>query len=483
MQRENVGADIQIIPLGAVPALRPGTGEALRLVRQLTGASAAGDGADAVARETDHGTSHYSTVGYGTEGGLFQLAGIDTVVCGPGSMAQGHTANEYIELSQVPTANVTLEAQRSQARRAVVAASIGNGLEWFDVIVYGAFAVTIARLFFPTNDPTVSLLLAFGSFGISFIMRPLGGILIGRYAERAGRKAGMLVSISLMFIGTFFIAFFPTAQMIGVAAVVILLLARLIQGFAAGGEFGTATAFLIEHAPNRRAFYASWQVATQGGAILLAGIFGFVLNNYLSQQALDSWGWRVPFSFALLIGPVGWYIRSKMEDTPEFLAMIPSASPLRETLIDNGGRLVSIVGVVALGSVGMLADRVGPAKLMTWAAIGTVLLAIPMFILLHQSPLLVTIVVIELVLGILATLYFAPLPAIMSAMFPVQIRTTGLSLGYNVGVTVFGGFAPFIMTFLIEATGSLLVPGFYLAAIAALSLASLVVARRVFHQR
>lgn len=424
----------------------------------------------------------------------------------------------------VPTADVTLDTQRSLARRAVVAASIGNGLEWFDVIVYGAFAVTIARLFFPTNDPTVSLLLAFGSFGISFVMRPLGGILIGRYADRAGRKAGMLVSISLMIIGTLFIAFSPTAQMIGVAAAVILLLARLIQGFAAGGEFGTAPAFLIEHAPNRRAFYASWQVATQGGAILLAGIFGFVLNNYLGQQALDSWGWRVPFLFALLIGPVGWYIRSKMEDTPEFLAMTPSASPLRETLIDNGGRLFSIVGVVALGSVGiyialfmptfatvnlgmpagaafvstlvfgivmsigapfvgMLADRVGPAKLMTGAAIATVLLAIPMFILLRQSPVLVTIVMIELVLGILATLYFAPLPAIMSAMFPVQIRTTGLSLGYNVGVTVFGGFAPFILTFLIKATGSLLVPGFYLAAIAAFSLVSLVVARRVFHQR
>jgi len=425
---------------------------------------------------------------------------------------------------EVSTAEVTLEFQRSQARRAVVAASIGNGLEWFDVIVYGAFAVTIAKLFFPSNDPMASLLLAFGSFGISFVMRPLGGILIGRYADRAGRKAGMLVSISLMFIGTLFIAFVPTAQMIGVAAAVILLLARLIQGFAAGGEFGTATAFLIEHAPNRRAFYASWQVATQGGAILLAGIFGFVLNNYLSQQALDSWGWRVPFIFALLIGPVGWYIRSKMEDTPEFLTMTPSASPLRETLIDNGGRLLSIVGVVALGSVsiyialfmptyaivnlgmpaaaafvstlafgivmsvgapfvGMLADRVGPAKLMTWAAIGTVLLAIPMFILLRQSPVLVTIVLIELVLGILATLYFAPLPAIMSAMFPVQIRTTGLSLGYNVGVTVFGGFAPFILTFLINTTGSLLVPGFYLAAIAALSLVSLIVARRVFHQR
>lgn len=405
-----------------------------------------------------------------------------------------------------------------------MAASIGNGLEWFDVIVYGTFAVTIAKLFFPTSDQTASLLLAFAAFGVSFIMRPLGGILIGRYADRAGRKAGMLVAISLMFLGTLLLVLAPTAAMIGVAAAVTILVARLLQGFAAGGEFGTATAFLIEYAPHRKAFYGSWQVATQGAAMLLAGLFGFFLNNYLSQQSLESWGWRIPFIFALLIGPVGWYIRSKMQDTPEFLNITPSTSPLKDTFIANGPRLWVMVGAVALGSVGIytalfmptyaivnlgmptdgafvstlvfgvvmsvgspfvgkLADAVGPARVMTWAATGTLVLGVPLFMLLNLSPTLMTMIGIELVLGVLATAYFAPLPALMSAMFPVQIRSTGLSLGYNIGVTVFGGFAPFILTFLISTTGSLLVPGYYLVAIAALSLGSLVVSRRVFKQR
>lgn len=423
-----------------------------------------------------------------------------------------------------PLAGPELDVRKRQARKAVIAASIGNGLEWFDVIVYGTFAVTISRLFFPTDDPTASLLLAFGSFGISFVMRPLGGVIIGRYADKAGRKAGMMVSITIMFLGTLLIVLAPTAATIGVAAAIIILVARLLQGFAAGGEFGTATAFLIEYAPNRKAFYGSWQVATQGAAMLLAGLFGFVLNTYLSAQSLDSWGWRVPFIFALLIGPVGWYIRSKMQDTPEFLAMEPSKSPLKDTFATHGRRLWTMVGVVALASVsiytalymptyavvnlgipvqaafvstlvfgtvmafgspfiGRLSDAVGPARVMTWSAVGTVALGIPLFILINASPTLFTMIFIELVLAVLATGYFAPLPALMTAVFPVQVRTTGMSLGYNIGVTVFGGFAPFILTALIAATGSLLVPGFYLVAIGVLSLASLIVARRVFTQR
>ncbi|MCZ2403173.1 MFS transporter [Paenarthrobacter sp. Z7-10] len=420
-----------------------------------------------------------------------------------------------------PAAVVAL--QRRDARKAVVAASIGNGLEWFDLIVYGTFAVVISKLFFPTTNETASLLLAFASFGVSFIMRPLGGIIIGRYADRAGRKAGMMVSILVMFIGTLLIVLAPTAAAIGVTASILVLLSRLLQGFATGGEFGTATAFLIEYAPNRKAFYGSWQVATQGAAILLAGIFGFVLNTYLSAHAVESWGWRVPFIFALAIGPVGWYIRSKMRETPEFLNTERSAAPLKETCIGNGGRLWAIVGVVSLGSVGVyialfmptyaivnlgmpkaaafvstlifgvvmsigspfigtLADRAGAARVMTWAAVGTLILGVPAFMLLIAAPALPTMILVELVLSVLATAYFAPLPAIMSSMFPAQIRTTGLSLGYNIGVTVFGGFAPFVLTWLIGSTGSLLVPGYYLVAIAAVSVVSLVISRRVFRQ-
>ncbi|MDQ0730525.1 MFS transporter [Arthrobacter sp. B1I2] len=414
-------------------------------------------------------------------------------------------------------------AELKNAKKAVVAASIGNGLEWFDLIVYGTFAVTISKLFFPTTNETASLLLTFASFGVSFIMRPLGGIIIGRYADRAGRKAGMMVSILVMFIGTLLIVLAPTAVAIGITASILVLVARLLQGFATGGEFGTATAYLIEYAPNRKAFYASWQVATQGTGILLAGIFGFVLNTYLSVQSLESWGWRLPFIFALAIGPVGWYIRSKMKETPEFMATERSEAPLKETLIGNGGRLWAIVGVVSLGSVGvyialfmptyaivnlgmpktaafvstlifgvvmsigspfigMLADKAGPARVMTWAAVGTILIGIPAFLLLMAAPGLPMMIMVELILSLLATAYFAPLPAIMSSMFPARIRSTGLSLGYNIGVTVFGGFAPFILTWLIDKTGSLLVPGYYLVVVAAIATASLAVSRKVFRQ-
>lgn len=416
-----------------------------------------------------------------------------------------------------------VDLQRRNARKAVVAASIGNGLEWFDLIVYGTFAVTISKLFFPTTNETASLLLAFASFGVSFIMRPLGGIIIGRYADRAGRKAGMMVSILVMFIGTLLIVLAPTAATIGVGASLVVLVSRLLQGFATGGEFGTATAYLIEYAPNRKAFYGSWQVGTQGAAILLAGIFGFVVNTYLSAHAVESWGWRLPFIFALAIGPVGWFIRSKMQETPEFLATERSKAPLKETFIGNGGRLWAIVGVVSLGSVGvyialfmptyaivnlgmpktaafvstlifgiimsvgspfigMLADKAGPARVMTWAAVGTIVVGIPAFLALIAAPALPTMILVELVLSVLATAYFAPLPAIMSAMFPAQIRTTGLSLGYNIGVTVFGGFAPFILTWLIGSTGSLLVPGYYLVAIAVIAAVSLAVSRKVYRQ-
>ncbi|KRE90225.1 hypothetical protein ASG86_18100 [Arthrobacter sp. Soil764] len=414
-------------------------------------------------------------------------------------------------------------AELKNAKKAVVAAAIGNGLEWFDLIVYGTFAVTISKLFFPTTNETASLLLTFASFGVSFIMRPLGGIIIGRYADRAGRKAGMMVSILVMFIGTLLIVLAPTAVAIGITASILVLVARLLQGFATGGEFGTATAYLIEYAPNRKAFYASWQVATQGTGILLAGIFGFVLNTYLSVQSLESWGWRLPFIFALAIGPVGWYIRSKMKETPEFMATERSEAPLKETLIGNGGRLWAIVGVVSLGSVGvyialfmptyaivnlgmpktaafvstlifgvvmsigspfigMLADKAGPARVMTWAAVGTILVGIPAFLMLMAAPALPMMILVESILSVLATAYFAPLPAIMSSMFPARIRSTGLSLGYNIGVTVFGGFAPFILTWLIDRTGSLLVPGYYLVFVAAIATVSLAIARKVFRQ-
>ena len=200
------------------------------------------------------------------------------------------------------------------ARRAVVASSIGNALEWFDIIVYASFAVVISRLFFPDTDGVTALLFTFGAFASSYLIRPLGALVLGSYADRSGRKNALTATIALMTLGTGIMAFAPTAAVVGPAAGLVILASRLLQGFSAGGEFGTATTFLVENAPERKAFYASWQVATQGAALLLASAFGFGLNVALSAEQLDAWGWRVPFVFGLLIGPVGLWIRLRMAE-------------------------------------------------------------------------------------------------------------------------------------------------------------------------
>lgn len=233
----------------------------------------------------------------------------------------------------------TLAASTAQTRsdtwRTVVAASIGNALEWFDLVVYGFFAVVISKLFFPAGNDTVSLLLTLGTFGVSFFMRPLGAIVLGAYADRAGRKAALTLSILLMMVGTLIIAILPTYQSIGLAAPLILVVARLMQGFSAGGEFGSATAFLAEHVPGRRGYFASWQIASQGLTTLLAALFGMVLTGKLSPEQMASWGWRVPFFFGLLIGPVAWYIRTKLDETP---SSSPPKPPPRRSAIPSRAR-------------------------------------------------------------------------------------------------------------------------------------------------
>src|SRR5712691_11246224 len=201
--------------------------------------------------------------------------------------------------------------------RMIVAATIGNVLEWFDFVVYGFFAVTIAEVFFPVNNPTVSMLITFGAFGLAYFVRPLGAIVVGSYTDRAGRKAGLLLSIALMMIGTTLMALTPGYATIGMAAPILITLARLLQGFSVGGEFGSAVSFLAEHGGGRRGFSASWQFATGGIITVLASLFGVGLTTLLTHQELVDWGWRIPYFFGMLIGPAGLYVRSKVVDTPE----------------------------------------------------------------------------------------------------------------------------------------------------------------------
>ena len=200
--------------------------------------------------------------------------------------------------------------QRRRLSGVIVAATIGNVLEWFDFLVYGFFAVTIAQVFFPAGNPTVSLLLTFGAFGLTYLVRPLGAVIVGTYADRAGRKAGLMLSIALMMIGTTLMVVTPGYATIGIAAPIIITMARLLQGFSVGGEFGSAVAFLTEHAGERRGYSGSWQWATVGMTSILASLFGIIVTTELSHQQLLDWGWRLPYVFGLLVGPAGLYIRS-----------------------------------------------------------------------------------------------------------------------------------------------------------------------------
>ncbi|WP_372025997.1 MFS transporter [Rhodococcus sp. NyZ502] len=423
-----------------------------------------------------------------------------------------------------PTSGTVTPERLAAARKAVISSSLGAALEWFDVIVYASFAVVIAHNFFPGGDNTLGLILTFATFAISYVIRPLGGMVLGSYADRRGRKNALTLTMMLMMIGTLIMAVAPTTSMIGPWAGVVILVSRLIQGFSAGGEFGTATTFLVETAPHKKAFYSSWQVASQGASVFLASLFGYVLNTHLSHEALYSWGWRVPFFFGIIVGPVGLYIRAKLEETDDFKTSVPEKAPLKTTLTRHLGRVLTGAAVVGVATIsiylilymptfavknlgvsasagylggivaglvtlitvpliGHLADRVGPARVMTWAAVAAIVLAWPLFKLMVDHPSTLTLVLVVSVLGVIMAFAFGPLPALMSSLFPAEIRATGMSLSYNLGVTLLGGIAPLVLTWLISTTGSLDAPSYYYMTVAVLSLGGLWSARTLFSQK
>jgi MHS family proline/betaine transporter-like MFS transporter len=405
------------------------------------------------------------------------------------------------------------------AIRVIVAASIGNALEWFDFLIYGYFAVTISRVFFPTGNGTVSLLITFGTFGLSYLARPLGAIAIGTYTDRHGRRAGLTLSIALMMIGTAMMAVMPSYQTIGLAAPLLVMLARLLQGFSVGGEFGSATAFLVEHSQKRKGYFASWQWASQGLTALVASLFGVVLTGAFPPDQLQDWGWRIPFFFGLLLGPIGLYIRSRMAETPEFAATEPTQTPFRDLLarypvpvllavgasvISNSsnylilyiptyamkqlglpqstGFTATLVGAVILASVapfaGHWSDKVGRPRIMLAMAVVFLVTAYPIFWVMVAAPSLATAILAAGWLSLVKAGYSGVLPSLLAELFPTETRGVGMSFSYSISVTIFGGFAPFIATWLIAETGDPLSPSFYLIATALLSIVALVFVQR-----
>jgi MHS family proline/betaine transporter-like MFS transporter len=418
-------------------------------------------------------------------------------------------------------ATSTATAASHKPFRVIAAASIGNALEWYDIAVYAIFATVISKVFFPAQDETVSLLLTLGTFGVSFLIRPIGAVVLGAYADRAGRKASLTLSIRLMVLGTAIICLMPSYQTIGIVAPIGILIARLIQGFSAGGEFGSATAFMVEHAPGRRGFVASWQFASQGLSTLVSAGMGVLLTTTLSPEQLESWGWRIPFAVGLLVGPVGYYIRRFIDEAPEFTATREAEpkSPVRTVLRTQKVRILLVIGALLVSTVlnytitymptyaikqlglpastsftatlvtgvvltvvtpfaGHISDKIGRVRLMSVFAVLILVLIYPIFAMLVAFPGFGVMVGMMLLIGLLKACYFGALPALMSELFPTETRATGMSVGYNIGVSVFGGFTPFIGTWLIGLSGTSLAPSFYLMFAAAASLVSLVVIRR-----
>ncbi len=408
--------------------------------------------------------------------------------------------------------------------RIVAAASTGNMLEWLSFTAYALVADVVARQFFPAADPVTSLMLALGTAVAAYLARPIGAVVLGVYADRAGRLAALTVAIRLMTLGSLLIVLLPDYQKIGVFAPIGMLIALLIQGFSAGGEFGSATALLVESHAGRRGFMGSWQTASQAFAVLLATGLLATTSSFLSPAQFDAWGWRIPFVVALLLGPAGYYIRTRLRDSPEFTTARATADPgparpLVDLFRNDKARVLLVMGMIAVSTgfsylitymptfairqlgmspstsftatfvtgviltvvtpvAGHLSDKIGRTRLLTAAAAVIAVISIPLFLLIRAVPEMVTVVVALAVMGLVKAWYAGPLPASMAEMFPVGNRGTGLSISYNVGVLLFGGVTPLAITLLISATGSTLAPSYWITALALLSGTCVLLARR-----
>jgi MHS family proline/betaine transporter-like MFS transporter len=405
--------------------------------------------------------------------------------------------------------------ERASRLRTVVAANIGAVLEWFDLVLYALFAAVLGRVFFPAADPNVSLLLSLGAFAISWLVRPLGAIVIGAYSDRVGRKPGLTLSAGLMMLGTAMIAFMPSYSSIGLAAPLLILVARMVQGFSAGGEFGSATAMLAEQDPGRRGLYASLQWSASGFSVLLASLAAYAVSATLTPEAVESWGWRVPFLFGLLIGPVAVYIRTRLDEPEEFLRAEHASRPLAELVATDKVRVLLGAGLVAAGACGSflntymptfaftrlhlpqsqallgtgaaglintvmppvfgsLSDRFGRARVMAVSGVLGLLMIYPLFRWLIASPSIGTLVAIQSLIALVFYCgYYSTVPAALSDLFPVRRRTSGVSIAYVLAQTLFGGVTPLVVGWIVATTGDPTSPGLYLGAVMLLSLGCL----------
>ncbi len=399
---------------------------------------------------------------------------------------------------QDPTTGMTPTGLTRTQRKALVAGSIGNAVEWVDWALYATLAPVFAGQFFASKEPAVNLLATLAIFAVGFVMRPIGGAILGAYADRHGRKKGMTLTIGLMAGASIVVGVIPTYAAIGLAAPLLLLLARLVQGFSAGGEFGSSSSFLVESAaPGRRAFAGSWQQVSVGSGVLIASGTGYALSSLLTEGQMASWGWRVAFILGGLLGLVGLWLRMTVEETGSFTRATSAGRTARQHPVtgvfrDHPRAALRVIGVTVAGTllyyvwmsympgyahgamgiklsdallanfiaaayficllpfVALLSDRVGRKPTMFGFAFGFLLFAYPAFKLLDNGT-FGTLLLVELIGVTLLTGYSANCAVIMTEQFPPEVRATGVGLPYALAVAVFGGTAPYITTWMASA--------------------------------
>ncbi len=399
--------------------------------------------------------------------------------------------------------------EKKHVRKVLAAGLIGNILEWYDFAVYGFFAAIIGEQFFPSDDPTVSLIAAFGAFAAGFLMRPVGAIFFGRIGDLVGRKRMLFLSVMLMAIPTFIIGLLPTHEKIGYAAAILMVVMRMLQGLSVGGEYTGSIVFLVEHAPpHKRGFFSSFSMIGATLGILLGSGMGALITSFLTEAQLESWGWRLPFLIGISIGLIGFVIRRGLHETPA--SEEKSKAPLKELFKNHSKPMFQSIGLNIMGAVCFylifvymttwLVTQVHETKSVALdintISLFVLLVAVPLFALLSdrvgRRPMLLTgsflmaacayplvwlmdhhdftyILVGQSIFAVILSIFMSTIPSFMTELFPSRIRASATSISYNIPYAIFGGTAPMVSVWLISVTDNSESIAWYLMAVSVLA--------------
>lgn len=424
--------------------------------------------------------------------------------------------------------NVAVAAEGSSTAHVVWASVLGTAIEWYDFLIYGtAAALVLNKLFFPSFDPFVGTLAAFSTYAVGFVARPIGGAIIGHYGDRLGRKAMLAMTMIVMGAGTFLIGCLPTYDQIGIWAPILLILLRFVQGIGIGGEWSGAAVMVIEHAGDRRGFFGSLvQIGFPLGVAASTGIYG--LMTRLPEADFLKWGWRVPFLVSIVLVLVGFIVRSKLVETPEFRQVLERKDVLKQPVLEvlrrdlrtfmlaigitvsevglaylltvftvvyattklglprqlilNAIVYAALVEVVTLPLAGWLSDVFGRKTLYLTGGVASILLAFPLFWMFETKAATTITLALVITMTLTHALLFGPKAAFMAELFGTRVRYSGASLGANVAAALSGGFSPLIATALLAWAGASWAVSLYIIALSTITVIATLMAPETAHE-